>query len=124
MDLTRGPRKSVRFALQAPVILWWKDKNGNDQQGEGCTRDISETGVFVLAADCPSAGASVRLRVFLPALRGAPRALQMDVDARVLRTEQAYGTKTTGFAVASEKVILRENNDPTDGGRFISSKEK
>ena len=108
VDLTRGPRRSTRCPLQARVIFRWKDENGIDQQGEGHSRDISGTGAFVLAAACPSAGTSVSLSVFLPALPGAPRALQMDMDARVLRIEQACGAKATGFAVASEKVILRE----------------
>jgi hypothetical protein len=39
-----GPtRKSMRYPVKARVSFWWKDEDGNQRQGEGISRDISET---------------------------------------------------------------------------------
>lgn len=103
MNFTSGVRKAIRFPLQAPVVFWWADENGNHQQGEGRSRDISENGTFVLAAAYPPLGASVGLRIFLEAVPGATETLPIELDGHVLRVEHAdAGNENTGFAVLTK----------------------
>ena len=52
MDGPQHTRKVIRFPLEALTVFWWSDC-GVVKRGEGRTRDISETGAFVLANTCP-----------------------------------------------------------------------
>src|SRR2546430_5432235 len=63
----RQPRKAIRFPLEAPIVFQWAD-SGSEKRGEGRTRDISETGAFVLSRTCPPAGAEISFNIFLPLL--------------------------------------------------------
>jgi hypothetical protein len=101
----------MRYPVKAPVSFWWKDESGDQRQGEGTSRDVSETGTFVFAPGCPPVGADVALRIFLVALPGATRVLRMEVDGRVLRVEQATAAGSSGFAVLTKDAILRENEE-------------
>ena len=100
VSFTSGARKTIRFPLPAPVVFWWTDENGNHQQSEGRSRDISESGTFVLAAVCPPLGASVGLRISLEAVPDATKILPIEFDGHVLRVERANaGSESGGFAV-------------------------
>ena len=100
VGFTRGARKTIRFPLQAPVVFWWTDKNGNHQHGEGRSRDISESGTFVHAVACPPLGASVGLRISLETVPDATKTLPIEFDGHVLRVERASaGRESSGFAV-------------------------
>jgi hypothetical protein len=91
--------KTIRFPLQALVLFWWADENGN-HQCEGRSRDISESGTFVHAASCPRLGASVGLRISVESAAGATETLPIEFDGHVLRVEQANaGNENRGFAV-------------------------
>jgi hypothetical protein len=104
----------MRYPVQGRVSFWWKDEDGNLRQGEGTSRDISETGTFVLALACPPVGADVELRIFLVALPQAMRALRMELEGQVLRVEQtAAGMGSSGFAVLTQDAILHENDEST-----------
>ena len=102
-------RKSMRYPVRAPVSFSWKDKNGKQCQGEGTSRDVSETGAFVYALGCPPVGAEVALRIVLVTLPDATKILRVEVDGRVLRVEQATAAGSSGFAVLTKDAILREN---------------
>jgi hypothetical protein len=100
VNATSGARKTIRFPLQAPVVFWWTDENGNHQQGEGRSRDISESGTFVLAAACPPLGAGVGLRISLEAVPDTTETLPIELDGHVLRVEHSdAANENTGFAV-------------------------
>jgi hypothetical protein len=112
--LSNPTRKSMRYPVKAPVSFWWKDENGNQRQGEGTSRDVSETGAFVFAPGCPPVGADIALRIFLVALPGATtRIVRMEVDGRVLRVEQATAAERCGFVVLTKDAILREDVEST-----------
>lgn len=97
MQIAKVPRATIRFPLEAPVAFRWTDENGNRQQGEGSSRDISERGAFVFAAACPPVGSNVELRI---PLEGLPDATGIDLEGCVVRVEQARpGKRSSGFAV-------------------------
>jgi hypothetical protein len=105
----------MRYPVKAPVSFRWKDENGNQRQGEGTSRDVSETGTFVFAPGCPPVGADVALKIFLVAMPGATKMVRVEVDGRVLRVEQATAAASSGFAVLTKDAILRENGSPCEG---------
>lgn len=107
----------MRFPLEAPTVFWWMDR-GTVRQSEGRTRDISEEGAFVLASTCPPRGIQIGFKVFLPVLPGIERKTRMEADGQVVRVEQARGREECeGFAVLTQHVVLRVNNEIYERGR-------
>jgi hypothetical protein len=116
-------RLHERFDLEASASFSWKDEGGIRWRGRGLTRDISETGVFIVAADVPPSGSPVRLEVH--AYSEAGPGLLMQTKGKVVRVE-AVGAKTqvaigTGFAVVTNSLVLR-NCKPATTGRDRGSK--
>jgi hypothetical protein len=110
-------RKSMRYPVEAPVLFWWKDENDSQRQGEGTSRDVSESGTFVFAPGCPQVGANVALRIFVVAPLDATRVLNLAFEGRVLRVEQTTpGGGKSGFAVLSLVANLREYGERTGNG--------
>jgi len=100
----------MRYPLEAPVLFWWRDEIGNSHQGEGTSRDVSETGTYVFADSCPPAGANVALKILLVAPLDATKVLNFEFKGLVLRVEQAApGRAKGGFAVLSDATILSQN---------------
>lgn len=100
VSFINGARKTIRFPLQAPVVFWWRDENGNHQQGEGYSRDISESGAFVHGVSCPPLGASVGIKISLEAAAGATEMVPIEFHGHVLRVEEASAAnENRGFAV-------------------------
>lgn len=97
-------------------MFWWSD-SGVAKRSEGRTRDISETGAFVLANTCPPEGIQIRFKVFLPALSGFERKTRVEADGYVLRVERTPGRQgCDGFAILMEHILLRVNNDIFERG--------
>ena len=110
----RPQRKGMRFPVGAPVFFRWKDADGNDHRGEGTSRDISQTGAFVLTAVSPPLGADIELRISLVGLLKTTTARRLELGGRVLRVEQtAAGTGIGGFAVLTQEVIFLEQDEST-----------
>ena len=102
----------MRYPLEAKVSFHWKDKDGIRRQGEGTSRDLSETGTFVFAPACPPVGSDVELKISFAALPSAASALRMELEGRVLRVEQTTAGKGSGgFAVATNEATLRESDE-------------
>jgi hypothetical protein len=80
------------------------DEGGKRQQGEGRTRDISEHGAFVFAADCPASGLSVGLKMDLEALPNGTESFPIAFDGNVVRVEGPTYEKGKGFAVLRESL--------------------
>jgi hypothetical protein len=65
-------------------------------RGEGYTRDISPTGVYVLTSDRLPEGAVVKMEVALPSLRGQHSGVCLQTRGHVVRSEEV------GFAAAAD----------------------
>ncbi len=102
-------RKRVRYRLRANAVFTWEGVEHRRFRGEGATRDISLTGVFIFTLTCPPVGAAVHLEVFLFALAGGQRHLLMKTEATVIRVEHANGGE--GFAVVTEGITLAEGSN-------------
>ncbi len=116
-------RKAFRFALHVPVFFSWENEYGTRLRGKGHTRDMSADGAFVSAAYCPPKGATVGLVFSLPALPNGGRALWLQANGRVVRVEQRGRRKGRGFAIASDRIALREKKVSVVEMRFAEAQE-
>jgi len=102
-------RHHKRFDLQATARFFWKDAAGSRFEGQGLTRDISETGVFVLTPHIPPSGTPVRLEVRAMSLSGSD--LLMRSKGHVVRVVgSAPPADGLGFAAATGSLELRNCN--------------
>jgi hypothetical protein len=113
----RPARRAMRYPVEARVFFRWRDIEGNEHHGEGTSRDISETGAFVLTPLSPPLGTDIELRISFAALLEETRAVRMELGGRVLRVEQAAaGRGIGGFAVLTKEVMFRESDKDAGGG--------
>src|ERR1700733_3559862 len=100
----RSTRTEIRFPLEASVEFWWRDMGGRTHHGLGRSRDISEHGVFVLAARCPPKGDQVELNILIDELTETGELLQVHINGKVLRVDEISAEKEGfGFAVLSNQ---------------------
>ena len=99
MSLVHPPRRTLRFPLHTVVTFWWATGNGEQQHGEGRSRDISEHGAFVFTPVCPPVGTSVSLTIDLEGIPDEIGTLPVEVNGQVLRVEQSFDDGAGGFAV-------------------------
>jgi len=82
--------------LRASVIFSWEHSDGATIRGEGYTRDISPTGVYVVTTDPVLTGSIVRLEVSLPSLREKSSGAFLRTSGHVVRSEH------DGFAAVAD----------------------
>jgi|HubBroStandDraft_6_1064221.scaffolds.fasta_scaffold624517_2 hypothetical protein len=98
-------RHGMRFPVKVRVIFKWVDENGNPQEGEGRTLNMSERGALVIAPTCPPRGTPVELKVFLPRISITPFAGTVRMDATVVRNEETMADEQ-GFAIEGQATEL------------------
>ena len=109
-EFERPARKNMRYPVQARVSFWWKDERGEMRQGEGISRDISVSGAFVFASDCPPVGTEIGLRIFLAPVPEVTKSLRVKVEGRVLRVDPiTEGERGGGFAILSRDTMFYED---------------
>lgn len=74
----------------------WEQADGSTIRGEGHTRDISPSGVFVLTSDRLPSGTAVKLEVVLPSLREKRSGASLRTQGHVVRSEEI------GFAAVAD----------------------
>ena len=115
-EFERPTRKNMRYPVQAPVHFWWKGEAGDRRRGEGLSRDISVTGAFIFASDCPPIGTEIGIRIFLVAVPEITKGLCVETHGRVLRVEQITGGELgSGFAVLTRGSMFYEDQEISDG---------
>jgi hypothetical protein len=88
-------RKTNRYRLSASVRFGWASHDGLPQYGEGSTRDINISGVYVLSDALPPLGSLIQLDILLPNLKGTAPGMRLYGEGRVFRCEPR-GAKDTG----------------------------
>jgi c-di-GMP-binding flagellar brake protein YcgR len=96
-------RQHVRFDLSAPVSYVWRDQGGVQRSSMGVTRDVSATGVFVVAESSPPAGEIVQFEVLF-SFQDASR-IQMRSEGRIVRVDDGNQVNA-GFAVAASTLVV------------------
>ncbi len=98
-------RKARRYRLSAPALFEWAPPHGGDPQGgQGVTRDINPSGVYVVTDALPPIGALLQLEILLPKLEDPGVGMSLAGEGVVLRVEPhgSQGAKTSeaGFAAS------------------------
>jgi len=89
-------RQSKRYQLKTAVKFSWESPQGGMSRGEGFTRDISPSGVFVVTGARLPLGTTVKLEVALPTPRKEASGASLRTRGHVVRSEQL------GFAAVAE----------------------
>ncbi len=97
-------RKTKRYLLSAPAHFLWASREGKPKSGQGVTRDINASGVYVLTDVLPPVGALVQLDILIPKLEDPGFGMSLAGEGVVLRVEphgpEGTGTSETGFAAS------------------------
>jgi hypothetical protein len=103
------------------VTFSWEQLDGSTMRSEGYTRDISQSGVFVVTGDRLPSGTVVKLEVALPSLRGQGLGACLRSQGRVVRSEEVgfAAVANTGFRMqlsethAEEQLVGKGNGSGT-----------
>jgi PilZ domain len=79
-------RNSIRYRVTAQAIFRWKTSRRAHYRGEGTTRDISVTGVYVSTATCPPEDSIIQIDVVLPPPFSKVKT-RIKAEMKVLRVE-------------------------------------
>lgn len=107
-------RLHKRFDLSAPVTYSWKDRPGIRRTGQGTTRDVSESGLFVLTDLVPPVGTTIQFEVSF-SFRDDSR-VQMRAKGIILRANSNGTTDTVRGFAASTKALWMYNTATKSAG--------
>jgi hypothetical protein len=107
-------RQNKRYRLSAPVSFSWESREGAVDTGEGHTRDISVSGVFILAAGLIPEGSLVRMEVNLPPLHAEGQRVRLRTQGRVVRTED------NGFAAIANMGFRMDFHEVESGTHGVT----
>lgn len=97
-------RKTKRYRLSARALFEWASHGGEPQGGQGVTRDINASGVYVVTDTLPPVGALIQLEVLLPKLADPGVGMSLAGEGVVLRVEPRRSRSTkisdAGFAAS------------------------
>ncbi len=93
-------RKARRFTLDIPAIFRWRGEDGRARcEGTGFCRDISTSGVFVIALSiAPPVDCKLELMVLLPPLNPRVPAMRLSGTGTVVRVERIEDRVGLGIA--------------------------
>jgi hypothetical protein len=100
-------RLHKRFDVSAPVTYTWSEQGGKGQTGQGTSRDVSETGLYVVTDSCPPVGSVVNLEVSFT-FRDDSR-VQLRASGIAVRVEAIGNSERTHGFAASTKVLQLKN---------------
>jgi hypothetical protein len=103
--------------LRFPASFSWKDEAGISLEYEGRTRNISEKGAFVEAANLPPIGSSVELYFSVPSISCAEGKMHVQFTGETLRVEwPEQGEHSGGFAITSHEIVWHNEGGNNLGG--------
>ena len=117
-------RERRRFDVIAAVTFTWTDSNAIQHRSAGVTRDVSESGVFIIADTVPPVGTAVHFEVSL-SFRDESQ-IEMRAQGKVLRVEAARESRTQrGFAIATNHPVLTRPIEPApEKGKFRGRQDR
>jgi len=96
-------RRAKRYRLSATALFEWVPEKGAPHNGEGVTRDINASGVYVVTDALPPVGALIQMEVLLPKLENPGVGMILAGEGEVLRVEPrgTRGVATIGGGFAA-----------------------
>jgi PilZ domain len=119
-DYSSQVRRQIRYPLRAPVTFRWIGSDGLAHEGKGNSRDISESGAYIVTRNSPPVNAGVMLEIRFPYLPELDRFHRIEMDGRVVRVDLLLDNRAGwGFAISAQRTILQEveddQNEPRSG---------
>lgn len=117
-------RQNHRYRLTAQVGFTCEYANGDIQEGNGLTRDISKSGIFILSSAAPPLDAAVLFRVILPLpespgtkLRGHGHVVRVEGEGFAVNADVA-------FRMQAEKHTRRRTSPKEEHAAAENSKQE
>jgi PilZ domain len=107
-------RQRRRFDVSAPVTYIWANSDATEHSAAGVTRDVSESGVFIIGDSLPPVGATVQFEVSF-SFRDDSQ-IEMRAHGKVLRVEATGSDRMPrGFAAATDQPVLARPSELAPG---------
>lgn len=95
-------RASKRYRVRARVIFQWEDSRKDRFQGEGITKNISATGIYVLTSSRPPDDAILQAKIVFPHPH-VDSAAEIKGEIRIVRVDHgAESSSRIGFSAVSK----------------------
>jgi PilZ domain len=108
-DYSSQVRRQIRYPLRAPVTFHWIGRDGVAHEAKGNSRDISESGAYIVARNSPPMNAGVMLEIRFPYLPELDRFHRIEMDGRVVRVDLLLDSRSGwGFAISAQRTVLQE----------------
>src|ERR1700733_3492350 len=117
-DYSSQVRRQIRYPLRAPVTFHWIGSDGLAHEGKGNSRDISESGAYIVTRNSPPMNAGVMLEIRFPYLPELDRFHRIEMDGRVVRVDLLLDNRAGwGFAISAQRTVLQEVDESGPGPR-------
>jgi PilZ domain len=117
-DYSSQVRRQIRYPLRAPVTFHWIGRDGIAHEGKGNSRDISESGAYIVTRSSPPMNADVLLEIRFPYLPELDRYHRIEMDGRVVRVDLLLDNRSGwGFAIWAQRTVLQEVEDSDEDPR-------
>jgi PilZ domain len=117
-DYSSQVRRQIRYPLRAPVTFHWVGRDGMAHEGKGNSRDISESGAYIVTKNSPPMSADVMLEIRFPYLPELDRFHRIEMDGRVVRVDLLLDNRSGwGFAISAQRTVLQEVDESEPGPR-------
>jgi hypothetical protein len=111
-DYSSQVRRQIRYPLRAPVSFHWIGRDGVAHEGKGNSRDISESGAYIVTRNSPPMNTDVMLEIRFPYLPELDRFHRIEMDGRVVRVDLLLDNRSGwGFAISAQRTVLQEVED-------------
>jgi hypothetical protein len=108
-DYSSQVRRQIRYPLRAPVTFHWVGRDGMAHEGKGNSRDISESGAYIVTKNSPPMSADIMLEIRFPYLPELDRFHRIEMDGRVVRVDLLLDNRSGwGFAISAQRTVLQE----------------
>jgi PilZ domain len=107
-------RQRKRFDVSAPARYVWTNSDATEHTAAGVTRDVSESGVFIVGDSLPPVGAALQFEVSF-SFRDDSQ-IEMRGHGKVLRVEATGRDQMPrGFAAATDQPVLARPSEVEPG---------
>jgi hypothetical protein len=97
-------RRSNRYQVSAQVFFFWAHNGSPEEYGQGITRDINPSGVYVRTQALPQVGDRILVDIMLPKLIDPGSGMHLTGDGLVVRVdppdERSSNPSEGGFAAS------------------------
>jgi len=108
-------RRHERYPVAPALNFLWTNPEGVPYRAKGLVRDMSESGIFVLADQAPPVGTPVGMEVLVRSVWARSQVV-IELEGEVVRVEaRQRGYRDIGFAAVVRNVVLHNEQGEIPG---------